>query len=239
MVSRGLVLMPDLEFICNMLRKRLYFVVAALFVVMASSGQCRFCYSYEDFVEDRWEPLDTVFLVQHSKNHQVWWGGNDFTLSTGDSKTDKILKKEAFAVMQADTMYVNCRSLRFEKTRFGNGYAKAMRIGNRSILFVNKLIGKDAMASQQMSALMFGAIGAAISAKKYVKQQVCYVISYGADEKGHISIRLIDDALMEQMVEGHDELRDDYYSETDEKERRMATHIVPILEKAGLFKISK
>ena len=220
MVSRGLVLMPDLEFICNMLRKRLYFVVAALFVVMASSGQCRFCYSYEDFVEDRWEPLDTVFLVQHSKNHQVWWGGNDFTLSTGDSKTDKILKKEAFAVMQADTMYVNCRSLRFEKTRFGNGYAKAMRIGNRSILFVNKLIGKDAMASQQMSALMFGAIG-------------------GADEKGHISIRLIDDALMEQMVEGHDELRDDYYSETDEKERRMATHIVPILEKAGLFKISK
>lgn len=63
--------------------------------------------------------------------------------------------------MQADTMYVNCRNLRFEGTRFGNGYTKAIRIGNRSILFANRLIGEEAQTNRQMNAFMFGAIGAA------------------------------------------------------------------------------
>ena len=43
---------------------------------------------------------------------------------------------------KADTLFVNCRNLRYDKVRFGNGYTKAKRIGNRSLLFVNRLISQ-------------------------------------------------------------------------------------------------
>lgn len=210
-------------------------MLSALLAVVTVSGQCRFFYSYEDFLEGRWVPLDTVVANQHSKGHQAWWGGNDFTLSTGHGNTDKTLKKKAFVVMQADTLFVNCRNLRYEGTRFGNGYTRAVRIGNRSLLFVNRLIGREARLNQQTTAMMFGAIGAAISAGKQMKQQVCYLISNGADSKGRIDIRLVDDALIEQMLAGHNDLLDEYYSKTDVKERQQATHIVPLLERAGLM----
>lgn len=212
------------------------FSLAALFACMAVSAQCKFCYSYEDFVDNKWEPLDTVFTIQHSKSHQLWWGGNDFSLKTGNASLDKKLKKQAFIIMQADTMYVNCRNLRYENTRFNNGFTKAMRIGNRSVLFVNKIIGKEARDREATTAFMFGAIGSAITLGDHYKQQVCYVISASADEKGHIHIRLINDGLMDQMIEGRDDLHIEYYSEQDDDKRILASHIIPILEKAGLFK---
>ena len=60
------------------------------------NGQCCYCNTYEDFLEGRWEKLDTVYCNSHSKSRQLWWGGNDFTLTTGDVATDRILKKDAF-----------------------------------------------------------------------------------------------------------------------------------------------
>ena len=216
------------------------FIITALLAIfcLAVNGQCQYCNSYEDFLEGRWEKLDTVYSNSHSKSRQLWWGGNDFTLTTGDKVTDNILKKSAFVVMQADTLYINCRNLRYKKTRFGNGYTKAMRIGQRSLLFVNRTIGRDAQTSQAMAGFMFGAIGGAIAASSQMKQQVCYVISYGADSKGRIAIRLIDDSLMDEMIANRDDLHDEYYAEEKLSKRLLATHVIPILEKAGLFQQS-
>ena len=88
------------------------FLMSLLMLTSVSlKAQCRYCNSYEDYVAGRWQPLDTVYFDQHTKSHQVWWGGSDFTLKTGDKVLDKMLKKEVFAVMQADTIYVNCRRL--------------------------------------------------------------------------------------------------------------------------------
>jgi light-regulated signal transduction histidine kinase (bacteriophytochrome) len=120
-------------------------------------------------------------------------GGNDFTLKAGDKAIDKILKKKAFAVMQGDELYVNCRNLRFEKTSFGKGYTKAIRMGENDLLLVNKMIGRDAQLNAAMTGFFFGAIGAALVAGDLAKQQVCYVISNGANKKGRITIQLIDD----------------------------------------------
>ena len=214
------------------------FAFLPLFAITVSS-QCRYCNKYEDFLEGRWEQLDTVYFSSHSKKHQVWVGGNDFTLKAGDKAIDKILTKKAFAVMQADTLYINCRNLRFEKTRFGKGYTKAIRMGKNDLLFVNKMIGRDAQTNAAMTGFFFGLIGGAIVASDQVKQQVCYVISNGADEKGHIRIRLIEDGLMDQMIVGHDDLHDEYYTEEDTSRRLQASHVLPILEKAGLFNQAK
>ena len=79
------------------------FLMSLLMLTSVSlKAQCRYCKTYEDYVAGRWQSLDTIYFDQHSKSHQVWWGGSDFTLKTGDKALDKMLKKEVFAVMQAD-----------------------------------------------------------------------------------------------------------------------------------------
>ena len=198
------------------------------------SGQCCYCNTYEYFLEGRWEKLDTVYCNSHSKSRQLWWGGNDFTLTTGDVATDRILKKDAFVVMHADTLYVNCRNLVFEKTRFGSGYTKAKRIGRQSLLFVNRIIGSDAAGQAMGARYVLGAIGGALAAADQMKQQVCYVISWGPEEGKLIPIRLVDDELVDKMVTRKDLIRE-YYSETNKQKRILADHVMPILEKAGLF----
>ena len=190
--------------------------------------------TYEDFLEGRWEKLDTVYCNSHSKSRQLWWGGNDFTLTTGDVATDRILKKDAFVVMHADTLYVNCRNLVLEKTRFGSGYTKAKRIGRQSLLFVNRIIGSDAAGQAMGARYVLGAIGGALAAADQMKQQVCYVISWGPEEGKLIPIRLVDDELVDKMVTRKDLIRE-YYSETNKQKRILADHVMPILEKAGLF----
>lgn len=220
------------------LRKRVVVFLFTATYATTACCQCRYCESYENFTADQWTEIDTIYVKHHSKSRQFWIGGNDYGLSTGEKATDKYLKKNAFVVMQGDTLYVNCQNLRFEGTRFGNGFVRAIRIGNRSLLIVNRLIGKKAMNRAQVG-MMFGAIGTAISVNDNLKQQVCYVISKGANDKGVIDIRLIDDHLMELMLEGHDDLKLEYLSEQDDSKRQLATRVVPLLERAGIIKSPK
>ena len=222
-----------------MIELQMIIFAAMLMTALTVSGQSRYCKTYEDFIEDRWEQLDTVYIDSHSKSHQFWWGGNDYKLTTGNKDTDNILKKDAFAVMQGDTIYLNCRNLRYDKTRFGNGYTKARRIGERSLLFVNRMIGREVRNDQVMVGFMFGTVGVAVSANKWMKNQVCYVISSGAEDDGHIAIRPIDDSLMNQMIDNRVDLHEEYYSEKDRKKRMLAIHVIPILEKSGLFEQAK
>lgn len=209
--------------------------IAMLLVSLTITAQKKFCMTYEDFMDNKWEELDSIHIKTHSKSHQMWWGGSDFAFTTGNKSIDKLLKKEAFAIAIDDTLYVNCRDLRFEGTPFGNGYVKARRIGKRSLLIVNKIIGKKIAQSEFVSAYMFGAIGGAISASNHMKRQVCYIISHGSNEKGVIDLRLINDRLMEKMLKKDTDLCNKYYSEEKDNKRMLASHIIPILEEAGLF----
>ena len=224
------------------------FLMSLLMLTSVSlKAQCRYCNSYEDYVAGRWQPLDTVYFDQHSKSHQVWWGGSDFTLKTGDKALDKMLKKEVFAVMQADTIYVNCRNLRYEKARFGNGYSRAIRMGQNDLLFVNRKIGLKEQMNAGVMAGVFGVLGGAIGggiaggmiASDMLKNQVCYVVSSGADKKGHIILQLMDDEEMHEIVKDREDLRQLYWGETDKSKRKAASHVLPILQKAGLIHLDE
>ena len=218
--------------------KRLFILslICCVTMAMAQSGQGRYCCTYQDFCNDKWESLDSISITQHSKRRQLWWGGNDYSLSSKDRATEKLLKKEAFVVMLGDSLYVNCRNLRYQKTAFGRGFTKAKRIGNRSILFVNMLIGKEIQKEQIKASAMFGLIGLISTGSEQMKQQVCYVISNGAREKGLIEVRLVNDDLIRQMLKGQGPLLAEYYLEDDDNLRIHASRVLPILEKAGLFK---
>jgi len=208
-------------------------------------SQCRYCNTYEDFLEDKWEPLDTVYCKEQSKGHTFMWGYSNITMKTGDKDFDKKINYSVFAVMQGKTLYVNNYNLQFEKSRFGTGFSKAARIGENDLLFVNKLAGKEARenVSKAMDGpgVMFGLVGAGIAAgvtaNKQLKNKVCYVLSPDTDDKGSYDIQMLGDRMMDKLLLSRDliDLHNAYYAEKDKAKRRQANRILPILMKAGII----
>ena len=209
-------------------------------------SQCRYCNTYEDFLEDKWEPLDTVYCKEQSKGHTFMWGYSNITMKTGDKDFDKKINYSVFAVMQGKTLYVNNYNLRFEKSRFGTGFCKAARIGENNLLFANKLAGKEARenVSKAMDGpgVMFGLVGAGIAAgvtaNKQLKNKVCYILSPDANDKGSYDIKMLGDNMMDKLLLSRDltDLHTAYYAEQDKAKRRLASHILPILMEAGIIK---
>ena len=215
---------------------RLLFGVALLLNANSMSAQSAYCNSYEDFLKDNWIPLDTVNKEGPDNSQLWWWGGNSYKFSTGDKATDKILKKEAFMVKQNDTLYVNCRDLVFSDVRFGNGYAPTKKIGKSSLLFVNK---RDIGKAQAVygGGMAFGAIGGAImgAANSQAAQLVCYVISSGKNNNGVIYARVLNDEMMDLLLSGHEDVKNEFYSEKNKRKRLWVSYVLPILEKAGIL----
>ena len=121
--------------------------------------------------------------------------------------------------------------------KIGNGYYQAMTLGQHGVIFVNKTILTPKEYSKKMmkrGPLAGGVIGALALSDELFKQQVCYLISNGADDQGCINISFINDDMMDKFLKGNGELSNEYYSK-DSKERNLAEHVLPILKKAGLF----
>ena len=219
---------------------RILVLATMVFMTISAKGQCKFCKSYEDFIDDHWEKLDTVYCKKRSKSQKFLWGGKDYTLTTGNKDLDKVLKYEACIVMQSDTAYLNCRNVRHDTVLLGKGYTKAKRFGDHGLLFVSQFANKKS-AQEIMGARYFaGALGSMSTASDYEKRQVCYIISSGADGIGYINTRMVDDEMIEEMMEKNI-IKDGglylkYLSEGKKWQRIHASHVIPILEEAGLLK---
>ena len=219
--------------------------IILLLAGLGVSGQCRYCRTYEDFLQNKWEPLDTVYCKEQSKGHAFMWGYSNITMKTGDKDLDKRINYSVFAVMQGKTLYVNSYNLRFEKTRFGKGFSKAARIGENDLIFANKLIGKEARekVSKAMDGpgVMFGLVGAGIAAgvaaNKNLKNKVCYVLTPNADGQSNYDMQLLGDRMMDKLLLSRDliDLHNAYYAEKDKNKRRLASRILPILMEAGII----
>ena len=68
-------------------------------------------------------------------------------------------------------------------------------------------------------------VGFGIGAAMLTSKNYCYVISNGANDKGKISARLIDDNMFEQMIAStnHYELINEYYSVKETEQRLQAS----------------
>lgn len=234
--------------------KKIFFSLALMFITLSVMAQTadnnsnsetisksrkfRYCYSYEDFLKDKWYRLDTLIVKTHTKNVKKMWNGNDYAFFSNEERVDKILGNTAFAVMIGDSLYLNCNKLRLDRSYFGQGYTKARRVGNHSLLFVNKLIGKK-YKNKMIAGSMLGMVGVvAISAPAVnysMNHQVCYILSEGPNEYGFTDIRIVDDYMMKKILADHKDQYKDYFSEQDERQRPLAKRVIPILEQIGFF----
>lgn len=219
------------------MKKKLINCILLLFVSYNASAQCRYCRTYEDFKEGKWEMLDTVYCKTHTKTHKFFYGGNEYSLTTGNKATDKIIKKEAFAVKQGKKLFVNCRNLAHQKILFGMGYAQAMTMGKDTLFFIYTKLGKDTREQQIAAQMTLGAIGAGIVGGQQALQQACYLITTETYNRGpKNNVTMINDDEMKKLLGVTSDLYGEYISEYDPEKRLKPEHIYPILKKAGLFK---
>lgn len=215
-------------------------LAAMVFMTISAKSQCKFCKSYEDFIDDHWEKLDTVYCKKNRRNQKFWWEGNDYNLTTGNKDLDNILKKKAFIVMQADTAFLNLHNIKHDKLSICRAFTKAKRFNEHGLIFTHPIINKKILQEMTSAGFMLGTIGRLSVTADYADKIVCYVISSGADKKGNIDTRMIDDEMIDEMMDKNiikdGKLYLEYLSEGKKVKRMLAPHIIPILEKAGLLK---
>ena len=222
--------------------RRAALTLIVLPVVYNVCARSMYCLTYDDFMADKWIEIPEVTLDARTEGTKFWWGGSDYNLEAGDEGIDKILKKKAFAVMKDSTLLINTRNLMFEGARMGNGYTEAKYIGKGKLFFTNNSIDRGGHSSNAAfaGALVGGVVvgiaaGAAVHANQ-MRNVSCYTVSHGSyDNKGHINVRLVNDTQMRIWLINNQKLYDLYMSEKKENKRLRASHIVPILEKAGIL----
>ena len=67
--------------------------------VMAQAGVAKYCMSYSDFVNGNWKPVEELTQGRTKRACQLKSLDNHYYFRTGDKAADKVLKKQAFAVM--------------------------------------------------------------------------------------------------------------------------------------------
>ena len=153
-------------------------VIAVLLTVTnhISAQEAKYCLSYSDFINDVWIPIEKIDIKEHSNAHKLWWGGNDYSFTTGDNMMDMKLKEEVFMLIYQDSLYINCRNLRYEKTAFDKGYVRAYRFCDNEIVFVNRRIGKDAKSEAEAMRFALGLAGGIAATASNKRKVMLYAI---------------------------------------------------------------
>ena len=104
-----------------------------LLFAATSFAQSRYALSFSDYMDGKFTALENLTIESRSKSKRFWNGGADFKPETGNKETDKLLKKDVKYIIHQDTLYVNCRQLRYQGCKFGNWYAPGFRFGTGRI----------------------------------------------------------------------------------------------------------
>ena len=242
------------------MNSRLLLLCLLLLTAADALSQCKYCNSYEDFVNDKWQPLDTLYSKKHGNGYVFLWGVGGYKLTTGDKATDATVKK-SFAAMQGKTLFVNGHRLKCGKQSMGKGFCKAARINRYNIVFTSNIMPADYNSSQMAGAMAAtigaitvqgGAIGGAVAglaggiiggtmggmqATKSMKHPVCHIVAPSSEDEKQTTIVPIDDQLMDKLLLSRNltKLHDKYYAEKDKDKRMQASRVIPILEKAGII----
>jgi len=217
--------------------KRL-FIAAILCCIcsLSASAQVKYCLSYADYQEDKWNLLDTLFVKESGTARKKWTGADDFRLAVADDSLKKVLKKEAFAVLYHDTLLINCRHIYYHGECFNNGYTLGYNYGNGRLCFINYLIGDDSGGNTYGglifgNGLLGGVLGGYVNSKtaRSMANMRCYLVKREY-EGGRIEVQMIDDEFMSRFKTKSPEFYAEYMSVKKKNKRESAVHVLPLLK---------
>lgn len=195
-------------------------------------GQSKYCKSYSDYMNDHWITIDTLSFTSRSDGDKMWNGGGDFKPQAGDEKTDKFLKKKARFIIHNDTLYVNCKGLKYQGCVFGNWFTSGFRYGEDKICFVGIKLSK----ARAMRAAFIGLAGEAIVAAagannvfEQYKHKTCYFID--SDKK---AVKRMTTKYMENLLSEYPNMLEEF-NNMEKKEKGRADVILTYLQRLQLL----
>ena len=216
--------------------------------MMAQAEVAKYCMTYTDYVAGNWKSVDELTQGRTKQACRLKSNNNQFYFRTGDKVADKMLKKEAFAVMYGDQLFVNCRNLRVNDCPLDiSGYTQAVRYDNDKVCvmaYKNNdasfllALGLDVASifvdnKAVRIGMQIGAGGLWVG-NEYLSRAVCYLVDSDANAKGKIATTRMNDKFMENLLNDDASLLEKYMAVNNKHNRQAASNVLPILMEKGL-----
>lgn len=180
------------------MRKVIYLFVM-MFWAITASAQDKMFVNLADLLSDGGDVVTTLNKNKRSKNQIYLSPGADYEIySAGNKELTKYLKKRTYAVRLSDTLYVNCKHLKYKKYRFGNWYAQGQLIKGK-VYFQAQPLGQIATSTllPKEGSKLGGTVGNAINASN-IDAKVYYVINAATGEAEFVGKEMMTQLLASQ-----------------------------------------
>ena len=223
-----------------MKKSRLWMMAAVLTFcgTVAAQAQVKYCMNYTEFAANQWEQADGISVEPINAAKRRIVQSSDFRISSTDKKLEKKFNKEVFAVMDGETLYVNCRNFRYQGTPFGPGYAYGFRYDGDKLIIANRKIGKGVLMVAGLTGVVPSAPGLIVAygvTEIQLADKVCYLIDSEADKNGKTKIKYVDDQFMKEVLADKEEAKKQYDAAGDKYGRQSAANVIQTLLVAGLI----
>ena len=214
---------------------RYVFVVAALLVSLVSSAQtgARYVMNMDEWYAGKWSQLASVSEETRSKGKQLWSGGGDIQLTTGDNDRDWALKNNVFVVQTDTATYVSLKGLKSETRTFGKNFTRAWVMPDSSLVFAFHPVGKKESARVAPYAMfgMAGAIGVGIQMHRIMKDKIIYFIT----REGGKNVIRADKDYIDNLLNPWPDIKASFDSKCGEEGKYNAADALECLARAGLI----
>lgn len=189
--------------------KTILFLLGFILCMQGISAQepCKSYASLPDLLNGTSDSSLKVLFEKRNKNQIFMSGGGDYRIYNGDKEIDKAIKTGIFAVEVNDSLYINCRGLRFKKHVIGAWFAPGM-ICQGKVYFTAIPVGPSA-------AVAFGLVGGVAQAANAASNRAYYVID---DSEKKLKLDKIGSEKMKEMLNIYPELLEQYNKEAFKEE---------------------
>lgn len=229
------------------MKKFLLLMMVSCLPTMMMAQPAKYCMTYSDYKTHNWNTIESLVDGRSEMLPQIKMDETDYKVKSGDKATDRILKKEVFAISFGKNLYVNCRNLRcndiiLDTQQYVQAYPYA---GNKLLIAVYHINdGAFLLGLGADVASVFTPIGPSIALKSAsaalwlnrskLNSYRCYLIDTDANEKGRYPVTRIDDDYMTNLLSDDAHMLARYNAVSSKRDRQSASNVLAVLTEKGL-----
>ena len=193
--------------------KKVIYLFVLLFWAVGTSAQDKMYVNLADLLSDGGDVVTTLNKTKRSKSQIYLSPGADYEIySENNKELTKYLKQRTYAVRLDDTLYINCKHLKYKKYRFGNWYAQGQLIKGK-VYFQAQPLGQIASSTllPKEASKLRGSVGDAINASS-LDDKVYYAINAATGEA-----EFVGKEMMTQLLASQPTLLEEFSQEESER----------------------
>ena len=229
------------------MKKFFVMMMVSCLPTMMMAQPAKYCMTYSDYKTHNWNTIESLVNGRSEMIPQIKMDETDYKVKSGDKATDRILKKEVFAISFGKNLYVNCRNLRckdiiLDTQQYVQAYPYA---GNKLLIAVYHINdGAFLLGFGANVASIFTPLGTSIALqtastalwlnRSKLNSYRCYLIDTDANEKGRYPVTRIDDDYMTNLLSDDAHMLARYNAVSSKRERQSASNVLAVLTEKGL-----